>query len=96
MTQNPNPEEVAAGSHFFKLRSGRVLLLKEPFTDEEIAEASTDEGMRIMEELADVIKANQALVLTEQDTLYHRVLIRNSAGANSHLSAAVPPLNQHA
>lgn len=49
----------------FKLKSGRVLLLKWPLTPEERAECESEEGMRLLEILADTIAARCTFSIQE-------------------------------
>lgn len=57
----------------FTLASGRVILLKEPLTEEEKKVANTPEGMKIFELLADIIKERCKTEWKEGDPRYEAI-----------------------
>lgn len=72
------------GETHFILKSGRMLLLSEPFTPEEMEELGTAEGNALMEVIADRIAHRSKRVLTEADAEYHEILAKmNLAGKAS-------------
>lgn len=58
----------------FTLASGRVLLLHEPLTPEELEEAQSPAGMAVLEAVADRIAKRATLEVQEGDPEYARIL----------------------
>lgn len=49
-----------------KLKSGRVLFLKVPLTDDELAECQTDAGNAVLEQLADMLEKKCKTVISSE------------------------------
>lgn len=58
----------------FRLASGRVLLLHEPLTPEELEEAQSPAGMAVLEAVADRIAKRATLEVQEGHPDYERIL----------------------
>lgn len=61
------------GVTFYKLPSGRVMLLDEPLTKEELAQCETKEGTAYLEGLADEME-KRCTPIGPDDPRYHQVL----------------------